>query len=80
VVDGVARFFLPQLTKNEKNNTELVRSIKKDALLLFVKCLKIYHTAISKISKAWPLKIYQKWDFWYVNIPSGNPGGRTLGT
>jgi hypothetical protein len=31
-----------------------------------IKCIKIIH------SKA-PQNIYKNWDFWYKNIPSGNP-------
>jgi hypothetical protein len=28
---------------------------------------------MSKFSTPRPTKVYQNWDFWYENIPSGNP-------
>jgi hypothetical protein len=27
----------------------------------------------TKFGTPWPSKLHQNWDFWYENVPSGNP-------
>jgi hypothetical protein len=77
--DRVARFFLTQKYQNgEKYIIQIITTLTYDH--------KIYEMAVkySKLSSnihpfsiLMSSKIYPNWDFWFENIPSGNPGIRT---
>jgi hypothetical protein len=65
----VARFFLTQFTKMVKNMPNGHKIYLHNGRKTF---------DMSKIHKHSPLqgppKFTQNWDFWFENIPSGNPG------
>jgi hypothetical protein len=69
----VARFFKTKLTKMKKNRIISDKFDIKCIFELLVINKKYTITLFQKISKAWPLKIYQIWYFWLETIPSGNP-------
>jgi hypothetical protein len=40
--------------------------------------MAIKYTNMATSSIARPSKIYPNWDFWFENVPSGNPGRESL--
>jgi hypothetical protein len=70
IVTGVARFLLVKHTKRGKNipYDEIIHKIYPMA----VKQTK-WPQNIPTSSIVRPFKIYPNWDFWFENMPSGNP-------
>jgi hypothetical protein len=71
----VARFFFGaayQNMKNIPNNCKLYQM----ANIYIPNGRKIHQMALkyTTFSIARPSKIYPNWDFWFENMPSGNPG------
>jgi hypothetical protein len=60
----------PELSDFIVQHTKMGKKYTKRPL----KMPNINNVPIPKFSTPRPSKIFQNWDFWYENIPSGNPG------
>jgi hypothetical protein len=67
----VARFFSIQLTKNGQKCTESLKIYQWPKI--FLNCHKIYHIALKYTNIFHSNAIQNFWNFWYANVPSGNP-------
>jgi hypothetical protein len=71
---GLPDFPLVQYTKTGKMHQTTTKYLYK-MVIPYIKYNKIYRTPVKHIknSNLRPSKIYQNWNFWYENVPSGNP-------
>jgi hypothetical protein len=71
----VARFFMTQCTKTGKIYTILPQNYRM--AVKYTNCQYLIpngHKIFQPFSNSRLSQIYPNWDFWFENIPSGNPG------